>query len=63
MCRVTLRHKDKIATCRFFVVSGNGPALLRVYDTELLDMLKIMYEMMQDQQEDGKFDYQKIQSS
>ena len=42
LCRVRLRHEDKIARYRFFVVPGDGPALLGIPDIELLDILKIM---------------------
>ena len=40
--RVRLRHKDKNAKCRFFVVLGIGPALLGMLGIELLNVLKIM---------------------
>ena len=42
MCSVKLRHKDKDARCRLFVVAGDGPLFLGMPDIELLDILKIM---------------------
>ena len=46
ICSVRLRHKDKTAKYIFFVVSGDGPALLRVPGIDVLDILKIMYEII-----------------
>ena len=45
MCTVILRHKDKIAKCRLFVVPGDGPALLGIPDIELLGIVKITCEV------------------
>ena len=42
VCTVRLRHKDKDAKCKFFVVSGDGPALLGMLDIKLVDMHQIM---------------------
>ena len=42
MCRVRLRHKDKTAQCRFFVVPADGTTLLGMSDTESLDIVKIV---------------------
>ena len=42
---VRLRHKDKTAKCRFFVVPGGSPVLLRMSDIELLDILKTTCEV------------------
>ena len=56
-------HKNKIAKCRFFVVSGDGSALLGLPDIKLLDILKIICETMEDQQADKRFDFQTIQPS
>ena len=39
VCAVRLRHKDKIAICRLFVVPGDGPALLGMSDIELLGIM------------------------
>ena len=41
MCTVKLRHKNKSAQCRFFVVPGDGPALIGMPDIELLSVLRI----------------------
>ena len=35
---VRLRHRDETAKCRFFIVPGNGPALLGIPDIELLSI-------------------------
>ena len=42
---VRLRHKDKNAKCRFFVMSADNPALLEMPDIELLNILKKMCEV------------------
>ena len=57
MCTVRLRHKDKIAKCRFFVVPGDGPALLGMPDIELLDILKIMCKVMVAPEVGRNFDF------
>ena len=36
---VELRHKDKTAKCRFFVVPGHDLALLQMPDIEVLGIL------------------------
>ena len=35
VCTVKIRHKDKCPKCRFFVVPGDGQALLEMPDIEL----------------------------
>ena len=35
VCTVKLRHKDKVARCRFFVVQGDGSVLLGMLDIEV----------------------------
>ena len=50
ICSVWLKHKDNVVRCRFFVVPGNGPALLGMLDTELLELLKIMSKVLNQQQ-------------
>ena len=39
MCAVKIRHKEKCANCRLFVVPGDYPALLGMPDTEPLSIL------------------------
>ena len=56
MCSVKIRHKDKVARCRFFVVPGDGPALLGMPDIKLLSILMIMFNVTEDQQTSRKFD-------
>ena len=34
---ITIEHKDKKGICIFFVLPGNGPALLVIPDIEMLD--------------------------
>ena len=63
MFPVRLRHRDKIASCIFFVVLGEGQALLGMPDAELLDLLKITCELVRDQQGDRKVDAQTKQPS
>ena len=58
---VKLRHKDKAARCRIFVVTGDGPALLGMPDIELLVILKITCEVIEDQQVGRKFDSQAME--
>ena len=40
-CKVEIENNDKCKKCIFFVVSGNGEALLGMSDTELLNILNI----------------------
>ena len=55
VCTVRLRHKDKIARCRFFIVPGDSPVLLGMPDLELLDVLKITCKILEGQQADRTF--------
>ena len=61
MCTVRLRHTDKTARCRFFVVPGDGPTLLGMPYAELLGILNIMCEVVGDQHADRKSDFQTTQ--
>ena len=61
MCTVRQIHADKIARLRIFVVPGDDPALQGMPEIELLDILKIICEVVGGQQGDGKFDFQTIQ--
>ena len=63
MCIVRVRHKEKTAKCRFFVVPGDVLVLLGMPDIEVLDMLKIMSKVMGDPDKSRMFDYQKMQAS
>ena len=38
------KTKDKGVKCKFFVVPGDGQALLRIPDIELLDIIRVMCE-------------------
>ena len=58
MCAVKLRHKDKVATYRFFVVPGDRPVLLGMPDIEVLGILKIMCEVVKGPKVGRKFDSQ-----
>ena len=61
VCTVRLRHNDNNAKCRFFVVLGDGPALLGVPDIEMLNILKTTCEMIGDPHESRKFNLQTIE--
>ena len=50
MCTMRLRHKDRTARCRFFVVWRDGPVLLGMPDTEQFDILHIICEEVRGQQ-------------
>ena len=56
-----LRQKDKTLQDIFFVVPGDGLALLGISDIELLGILKIMCEVLGSQQADRKFNSKMIQ--
>ena len=55
MCTLKLKHKDKSAKCGFFVVPGDGPALLGMPDVELLNTLRTKCEVISDSLENKKF--------
>ena len=38
-----------MARCRFFIVPGDGPALLGMPDVKLLDILNTSFEVVEDQ--------------
>ena len=57
-----MRHKDKIDKFSVFVVPGDGPALLGMPDIEVLDLLKIMYEVMGDPNKSRMLNFQSIQA-
>ena len=60
MCTQRLTHKDKIAR-RFFVVPEDIPVLLGMSDFKLLEKVKIMCEVVVDQQANRKLDSQTTQ--
>ena len=60
VCTVKLRYRDNIVKCRFFVVPGNAPALLRMMDIEVLGILRIVCEVIDGQQAGRNFDCQMI---
>ena len=55
MYPVKLRQNDKVSKYRFFVVPGDGPALLGMPDTEVLGILKIICEIINGQYAGMKF--------
>ena len=63
VCTVRLIHRDKNAKCRFFVVPGDDPALLGMTDIELLNILKVMCEVIGVPPESRKFNLQTIEAS
>ena len=60
---VKLRHKDKSMKCRFFLVYGEGPALLGMPDIKLLNILSIMCEVISKPPESRMFHSQTKDSS
>ena len=46
MCTVKLRHKDKCFKCTFFVVPGDGLALLGMSDIDLQSILRITCDII-----------------
>ena len=62
MCGVILRTKDKVVRYRFFIFPGDDQALLWMPDIYLPGILKIMCEVVRDQQADGRFDTQTIET-
>ena len=48
MSTVTLGHKDKMAKCIFYVVPADDPVWLGIPDIELLNILKIICEVVGD---------------
>ena len=63
MCTVKLRHKDKTNRCRLFVVPEDGPTLSGMPDIELLDILKIISDVVEGQHADRKLESQVIELS
>ena len=57
-CSVRIRHNNKCAKCRFFIVPGDGPALLRMPDIELLGIIRVMCERIGNKANARKFDMQ-----
>ena len=57
-CTVSIRHNDKCVKHRFFVIQGNGPALLRMPDIELLSIIRVMCETTDNKTTGRKFDVQ-----
>ena len=55
ICTFKLRHKENFVKWRFFVVLGNGPALLEMSDIEVVGILEIAYEGLDRQQACRKF--------
>ena len=58
ICTFKLRHKGNVVKCKFFVFSGDGPALLGMVDVEVLGILRITCEVIHNQQTGRKFDSQ-----
>ena len=58
-----LRHKENHATYRFFIVPRDSLALLGMQDIELLNILKIMCEVIGDPHESRKFNLQTLEAS
>ena len=54
-CSVGIKHSDK---CRFFLVLGNGPVLLRMSNIELVFIIRVKCEAIDNKTNDRKFDAQ-----
>ena len=63
VCAVRLRYRDKYDKCRFFVVPGDDPILLGMPRIEMLNILKIMCEVIGDPHESRKLNSQTIEAS
>ena len=63
VCSVQLRYKDKAVRCRFFVVPGDGPALVGMLGIKLLGLLKIACQVLDQQQADRNFNPQTRETS
>ena len=57
-CSVKIGHNNKCLKCRFFLVPGDGPVLLRMPDIELLSIIRVMCEAIDNKTTDRKFDVQ-----
>ena len=55
-CSVRMRYNDICVKCRFFVVPGNGPALLVMSDIELLSIIRDMCETTDNKTKHRKVD-------
>ena len=55
---VKITHNDKCVKCRFFVVPADGPALLRISDNELLDIIRVICETIDNKTTSRKLDPQ-----
>ena len=41
-CSIRIRNNDKHVKCRFFVVSGNAPALFGMWGIDLHGIIKVL---------------------
>ena len=57
-CSLRIRPSDKCVTCRFLVEPGNGQALLRMSDVELLSIIRVMCETIDKKANDRNFNVQ-----
>ena len=46
MCTVEVEHKNNCKKCKFYVVPGNGQALLGMPDTDALNIIKINIDLI-----------------
>ena len=60
---VRLRHRDKSIKCRFFVVAGDGLALLGMPNIDLLSILRIACDVRSKPHKSKKYDSQLIKTS
>ena len=57
-CSLRIRNNDKCVKCKFFVVPGDGTALLRMPDIELPSIMTVMCETIGNKTNDRRFDTQ-----
>ena len=63
MYTVKLRHKDKSAKYRFFIVPEDGLAVLGMPDTELLSIQRVACKVISESHESRKFYLQAVEVS
>ena len=54
-CAIKIKHNDKCVKCRFFVVLGDGPALLKMPDKELHNIIRVMCNTIDNKTNSKKF--------
>ena len=63
VCSAQLKHKERVVRCRFFIIPGNSQALLGMLDIEMLESLKIMCKVLDQQLVSRTFDLRTKETS